>query len=112
MQSGGNDDEVLDNSSYLNNDGNSEPANISAQITTDLDRPEVGTNNTVTCAEGFYLDNSSSISMCKPLCAYWLSTSRNLSTIVIQLISKAITIAASLIIFVLAFRLQRDILYG
>ena len=87
-----------------------EPTNVSAQTTTDLDRPEVGANNTVTCAEGFYLDNSSNISMCEPLCAYWLSTSRNLAIVVIEVIGKAVTIVASLIIFVLAFRLQRDIL--
>ena len=88
-----------------------ELTNVSAWTTTNLDWSEVGANNTVSCAEGFYVDNSSSSTpVCEPLCVYWLSTSRSLAIIVTEVIGRAVTIVSSLIIFVLAFWPQRDTL--
>ena len=66
-------------------------------------------NHTITCAEGFYLENSSGNSMtCIPLCGYWVSTSRNLGKAVVEVISLISAIVSSLIMVVLAFWLQRD----
>ena len=68
-------------------------------------------NHTITCAEGFYLDNSSAnstLTTCIPLCGYWVSNSRNLGKAVVEAISLLSAIISSLIMAVLAFWLQRD----
>lgn len=70
-------------------------------------------NHTITCAEGFYLDNSgaNSMTMCIPLCGYWISTSRYLGNAVVEAISLISAIISSLIMVVLAFWLQRDTMW-
>ncbi len=69
-------------------------------------------NHTIICAEGFYLGNSdaNSTSRCIPLCGFWISTSRNLGNAVVAAISLVSAIISSLIMVVLAFWLQRDIM--
>lgn len=69
----------------------------------------------LTCAEGFYIDNSSidlhSPIMCLPLCQYWLSSSRTLgNTVVVEIIGLISAIVSSLIMIVLVVWLQRDTL--
>ena len=90
----------------MNQDQGQLCSNISSESKIDVQ------NNEMMCAEGFYLDNSSthSSSVCVPLCSYWLSTSRNLGNTVVKGISLIVAIVSSLIMIMLAFWLQRDTL--
>ena len=69
-------------------------------------------NHTITCAEGFYLGKSGAncTLTCLPLCGFWISTSRNVGNAVVEAISLILAIISSLIMALLAFWLQREVL--
>ena len=63
----------------------------------------------ITCAEGFYLDNSSDIAQCIPLCDFWASQTSDLPRSIVGFIIRMILrFVSSIIIFVMALGPQRD----
>ena len=80
----------VDNSSFLNTTGG-------------------WSDTTSICAEGFYLENNSQSTMCTPLCNFWVSSSK-LSTAedVLFLIVMFVSVASSVVLFIVAVRFQRD----
>ena len=64
----------------------------------------------ITCAEGFYLDNSSdTTAQCIPLCDFWASTSESSIYVTVGFIIRMILrFVPSVIIFVMALGPQRD----
>ena len=62
----------------------------------------------ITCAEGFYLENSSNItSQCIPLCDFWASRASE-SAIVGFIIRMILAVVSSIIVFIMALGPQRD----